>query len=197
MQSGDDVRSRFESSLTPIFNAVYGAARQMTRNDDDAADLVQEASLRAFRSFHTFEEGTNFKAWFFKILTNLFYEKHRKREREPDTVNLEESSDLFMYMHSVQAGLASESDDPAALVMSKLTEEDVNAAIQALPEEYRVVNSLYFVQDFSYEEIAAMVGCPLGTVRSRLHRGRKALQQALWHLAEDRGMVAAAPAGTV
>lgn len=196
LQTGEDIRARFESLLTPIFNAAYGAARQMTRNDEDAADLVQEASLRAFRSFQTFEEGTNFKAWFFKILTNLFYEKHRRREREPDTVNLEDASDLYMYLHAAQTGISRESDDPAELVMSRLTEEEVSAAIADLPEEYRVVNSLYFVQDFSYEEIAAMVGCPIGTVRSRLHRGRKVLQQALWHLADQRGLLLT-HAGTV
>jgi RNA polymerase sigma-70 factor (ECF subfamily) len=186
----DEARAKFESLLMPILGAAYGAARNMTRHNDDAEDLVQEAALRAFRAFHTFEEGTNFKAWFFRILTNLFYEKHRKREREPDTVSIEEAPDLFLYTQTVAAGLHERSADPAALVLSNMTTEQIVAAIAALPEEYRVVASLYFMEEFSYEEIATMIGCPIGTVRSRLHRGRKMLQKSLWHIAEEHGIVA-------
>jgi RNA polymerase sigma-70 factor (ECF subfamily) len=182
---------KFEALFEPILTAAYGTARHMTRNDDDAADLVQEAALRAFRSFHTFEEGTNFKAWFFRILTNLFYEKHRKTEREVGTVSLEDAPDLYLFTQTVNAGLHAQHEDPAAAVLGKMTEEEIAAAIAALPEEYRVVCSLYFMEEFSYEEIAALIGCPIGTVRSRLHRGRKMLQKALWHIAEEHGIVAA------
>lgn len=188
--ANDEVRAKFESLLMPILGAAYGTARNMTRHNDDAEDLVQEAALRAFRAFHTFEEGTNFKAWFFRILTNLFYEKHRKREREPDTVSIEEAPDLFLYTQTVAAGLHERHTDPASLVLSNMTTEQIVAAIAALPEEYRVVASLYFMEEFSYEEIAAMIGCPIGTVRSRLHRGRKMLQKSLWHIAEEHGIVA-------
>jgi RNA polymerase sigma-70 factor (ECF subfamily) len=184
-----NVTEVFETHLNPILGVAYGTARHMTRNDDDAEDLVQEAALRAFRSFHTFEEGTNFKAWFFRILTNLFYEKHRKREREPDTVSIEDAPDLYLYTQTLNAGLHAQTSDPAALVLGKMTVDDITAAIAELPQEYRVVCSLYFMEELSYEEIAEAVGCPIGTVRSRLHRARKMLQKALWHIAEEQGVV--------
>jgi RNA polymerase sigma-70 factor (ECF subfamily) len=188
-QVDETVQAKFESLFEPILSVAYGTARHMTRNNEDAEDLVQEAALRAFRSFNTFEEGTNFKAWFFRILTNLFYEKHRKREREPDTVSIEDAPDLFMYSQTMQAGLHAQTEDPASAVLGKMTEEDVAAAIESLPEEYRTVAALYLMEEFSYEEIAAMLRVPMGTVRSRLHRGRKMLQKALWHIAEEHGIV--------
>jgi RNA polymerase sigma-70 factor (ECF subfamily) len=184
---------QFESYLTPILTAAYGTALHMTRNADDAEDLVQEAALQAFRAFDSFQEGTNFKAWFFRILTNLFINAYRRRQREPgiDTLpDLEDAPALYLFKQTREMGIHAWNADPAALVLDRFETEQVCRAIAALPEEYRVVSALYFMEEFSYQEIAEMVGCPVGTVRSRLHRGRRMLQKALWHLAEQQGIVA-------
>ncbi|MGH7703120.1 MAG: sigma-70 family RNA polymerase sigma factor [Gemmatimonadales bacterium] len=178
-----------ESLLTPILGPAYGAALHMTRNPADAEDLVQEAALLACRGFGSFEPGTNFKAWFFRILTNCFYSKYRKRKREGTAVELEDTPELYLYCQTAVVGLHAHTQDPATLVMGKMDTEQVSAAIGALPDEYRVVATLYFMQDFSYQEIAGVLGVPVGTVRSRLHRGRHMLQKALWHIAEERGIV--------
>jgi RNA polymerase sigma-70 factor (ECF subfamily) len=184
---------RFESHLTPILTAAYGTALHMTRNGDDAEDLVQEAALRAFRAFDSFEEGTNFKAWFFRILTNLFINAYRRRQREPgiDALpDLEDAPALYLFKQTRELGVHDWNADPAALALDRFETEQVCRAIAALPEEFRIVSALYFMEEFSYQEIADMVGCPVGTVRSRLHRGRRMLQKALWHLAEQQGIVA-------
>jgi RNA polymerase sigma-70 factor, ECF subfamily len=185
--------ARFESYLTPILTAAYGTALHMTRNGDDAADLVQEAALQAFRAFDSFQEGTNFKAWFFRILTNLFINVNRRRQREPwiDTLSdLEDAPALYLFRQTREMGIHAWNADPAALVLEKFEAEQVCQAIAALPEDYRIVSALYFMEEFSYQEIAEMVGCPVGTVRSRLHRGRRMLQKALWHIAEQQGIIA-------
>ncbi len=181
--------SAFEALLAPVLSAAYGAALHMTRNAADAEDLVQEAALLALRGFGTFEQGTNFKAWFFRILTNCFYSKHRKEKRQPSTIDLADAPDLYLYSRSVAEGLPHRGPDPASQLLERLGTEQVTTAIQQLPEEYRVVSSLYFMQDFTYQEIARVLSCPVGTVRSRLHRGRKMLQKALWQLAMDQGIV--------
>jgi RNA polymerase sigma-70 factor (ECF subfamily) len=186
----------FEEQLTPLLTAAYGTALHMTRNRDDAEDLVQEAAVRAFRAFHTFQAGTHFKAWFFRILTNLFLEKYRQKQRQPETIPLEDAPVLYLYQQTRHVGLHAGNADPAALVLSKMETEHVVAAIAALPEEFRTVCALYFMQEFSYQEIAEILDCPVGTVRSRLHRGRKTLQQALWHVAQEHGITTALSAGT-
>jgi RNA polymerase sigma-70 factor (ECF subfamily) len=165
----------------------------MTRNGDDAQDLVQEAALQAFRAFKSFQEGTNFKAWFFRILTNLFINAYRRRQREPgiDTLpDLEDAPALYLFKRTQEMGMHAWNSDPAALVLERFEAEQVCSAIAALPEDYRIVSALYFMEEFSYQEIAEIVGCPVGTVRSRLHRGRRMLQKALWHIAEQQGIVA-------
>ncbi len=185
--------ARFESYLTPILTAAYGTALHMTRNGDDAADLVQEAALQAFRAFDSFQEGTNFKAWFFRILTNLFINAYRRRQRKPgiDTLSdLEDAPALYLFRRTREMGIDAWNADPAALVLEKFEAEQVCQAIAALPEDYRIVSALYFMEEFSYQEIAEIVGCPVGTVRSRLHRGRRMLQKALWHIAEQQGIIA-------
>ena len=190
--------TRFESYLTPILTAAYGTALHMTRHRDDAEDLVQEAALQAFRAFSSFQEGTNFKAWFFRIMTNLFINRYRKRQREPEIDALHELEDapaLYLYKQTREMGLHSWNSDPAALVIEKVEVEQVTRAIAALPEDYRIVSALYFMEEFSYQEIAEMVSCPVGTVRSRLHRGRRILQKALWQVAEQQGIIAELSAG--
>jgi RNA polymerase sigma-70 factor (ECF subfamily) len=178
-----------EVLLLPLLNSAYGTAMHLTRNRADAEDLVQEASLLACRGFGTFEQGTNFKAWFFRILTNCFYSKYRKRKREGTQLELEDSPELYLYCQTASAGLHARTEDPASAVMARMDSEQVGSAIDALPEEYRVVATLYFLQDFSYQEIAEVLDVPVGTVRSRLHRGRRMLQKALWTIAEERGII--------
>ena len=182
----------FESHLAPLLNAAYGTALHLTRHRDDAEDLVQEAAMQAFRAFESFQAGTNFKAWFFRILTNIFINNYRKKRREPEIntlQDLEEAPALYLFKQTRRIGLHSWNSDPAALVVEKLEATQVAEAIAMLPEEYRIVSALYFMEEFSYQEIAEMVGCPVGTVRSRLHRGRRMLQKALWRVAEDQGMI--------
>lgn len=181
--------AQFEAFLEPVLDAAYGTALRYTRNRADAEDLVQEAALLACRGFGTFEQGSNFRAWFFRILTNAFYSKYRKRKRQGTDVELEDTPELYLYMQTATLGLHGKSTDPAQALMAKLESEHVTAAIEALPEEYRVVATLYFMEDFAYQEIADIVGVPVGTIRSRIHRGRRLLQKALWRIAEERGIV--------
>ena len=181
--------ARFEALLAPLLDSAYGTALRFTRNRADAEDLVQEAALLAFRGFKTFEPGSSFRAWFFRILTNCFYSQYRKRKRQGTEIELDDTPELYLYCQTAAIGLHARTDDPAAMLVSRLDNELVEAAIAALPDEYRVAATLYFMQDFSYQEIAEMVGVPVGTVRSRLHRGRRLLQKALWVIAEERGIV--------
>jgi RNA polymerase sigma-70 factor (ECF subfamily) len=178
----------FETLLAAVVNPAYGYVLRLTRNQADAEDLIQEASFLAHRGFSSFEPGSNFKAWFFTILTNCYRSKYRRDVRRP-TVDLDDTPDLYIYRRSGEAGFPTGGPDPAAALLDKLGTERVEAALAQLPEEYRVVATLYFMQDFSYEEIARAVECPVGTVRSRLHRGRKMLQKALWQVAEEAGIV--------
>jgi RNA polymerase sigma-70 factor (ECF subfamily) len=187
-----DAARRFEAHLAPILDSAYGTALHWTRNSHDAEDLVQEASFLAFRAFHQYEEGTRFKAWFFRILTNQFYQKHRKKKREPDTVEMDEVPSLYLYVKGQQSGLAAVEDDPAEFIMSKLSVEQIGRAIDQLPEDFRMVSVLYFMEDLGYQEIADVLDCPVGTVRSRLHRGRRILQRSLWQVAEEQGVIAGA-----
>lgn len=180
----------FESLFQPLLGAAYGTALHLTRSQDDAEDLVQDAAVQAFRALDTFQPGTHFKAWFFRIMTNLFFHRYRKKRREPEIAELEEAPDLYLYTQARGAGQMGDAADPAALVMGKLDTEHVVAAIARLPEEYRLVAALYLLHEFSYQEIGEIVDCPVGTVRSRLHRGRKILQKALWQVAAAQGLAA-------
>jgi RNA polymerase sigma-70 factor, ECF subfamily len=181
----------FEALLTPLLDSAFGTALRFTRNRSDAEDLVQDAALLAFRGFPTFEQGSSFRAWFFRIMTNCFYSKYRKRKRQGTDVDLDDTPELYIYCQTAALGLHSRTGDPVDLLMSRMTTQHVEAAIEALPEDYRVVATLYFMQDFSYQEIAEVVDVPVGTIRSRLHRGRRLLQKALWMTAQETGIVAA------
>lgn len=188
---GESAQTEFEQLLQPVIGPAYAAAARFCRSRDDAEDLVAEATLQAYRAFHTFVPGTYFRAWFLKILTNLFYQRVRRRQREPETVELADAPDLYLYGQMADAGLLARSQDPAALVLGRLDQEQVGAAIESLPLEFRVVSTLYFIEDLSYAEIASILDCPVGTVRSRLHRGRKLLQKALWQVAQEQGLIEA------
>lgn len=179
----------FQALLLPLLDSAYRAAYRLAGNAADAEDLVQDASLLAWRGFDSFEPGTNFRGWFFRILTNAFYSRCRKRRREGTPVELEAVPELYLWRQSAAAGRSDVLIDPAGTLLSKLDSERVNAAIAALPEEYRIVASLSFLDAFSYQEIATMAGIPVGTVRSRLHRARRQLQKSLWDAAVEDGLV--------
>lgn len=184
-------RDDFEALLAPILAMAYGTAVRLTRDRTEAEDLVQDAALLAFRGFGSFERGTNFKAWFFRILTNAFYSRHRKEKHERANLSTEEVPALYLYSRTAETGMQSQEADPASALMDRIDTEQVTEALDALPTEYRVVATLYFIEDFSYQQIADVLGCPVGTVRSRLHRGRRMLQKALWRIAEERGIATA------
>lgn len=179
----------FESLFARVFSSAYGLAMRLTRNQADAEDLVQDAAFLAHRAFDSFEQGTNFRAWFLKILTNCYYSSRRRQRSRPVTSDLDDTPDLYLYARSGQAGFPVLGPDPASELLEKLGTERIVDAITRLPEEYRIVSTLYFMDDLSYEEIARILECPVGTVRSRLHRGRKMLQKALWQIAEEDGIV--------
>ena len=181
----------FESLLAPVVERAYGTALRLTGEAADAEDLVQEAALRAFQAFHQYRPGTNFRAWFFRILLNCFYASRRRRRPETSLDALQEAPPLYLYSRTAEAGLHAPGRDPAREVLDRIAGEDAARAVAALPEEFRVVATLYFMDDFSYQEIASVLDVPVGTVRSRLHRGRKLLQKALWEVAIDAGLVAA------
>jgi RNA polymerase sigma-70 factor (ECF subfamily) len=185
----------FESLFTSLANSAFGVAVRFTGNRADAEDLVQEAALQAFRGFDSFEPGTNFKAWFFRILTNCYFSRRRREKSRPVTSDLDDTPDLYLYARSAETGFPTTGPDPAAQLLDKLGTERVAAAIARLPEEYRVVSTLYFMEDFSYQEISRVLQCPVGTVRSRLHRGRKMLQKSLWQMAEEDGIVSSSAGG--
>jgi RNA polymerase sigma-70 factor (ECF subfamily) len=180
--------AEFEAELGAIVDTVFRTALRLTGNRQDAEDLVQEAALSAFRGRATFAAGTNFKAWFFKILLRCFYGAHRKRRPEHSIADVEDAHEMILYKHAYEAGLLSQ-DDPIAATIGRLASDDIAAALDALPDIYRAVCTMYLMEDFSYEEIGEVLGVPLGTVRSRLHRGRAMLQKRLWTLAVDQGIV--------
>ena len=182
-------REEFERLLVEVLPAAYGYAYRLTGERADAEDLVQEAALLAFRGAAGFQAGTNFKAWFFRIVTTTFWGRHRQQKRRPQTVELEDSPDLYLLARSAESGLPITGDDPASQLIDTLGTERVAHAIAMLPEEFAVVCTLYFMEDFSYQEIADVLDVPVGTVRSRLHRGRKMLQKVLWEAAREAGIV--------
>jgi RNA polymerase sigma-70 factor (ECF subfamily) len=181
-----DLRSRFEAEALPLLSSLYSAAYRLTRNAADAEDLVQETFLRAYRGFHQFEPGTNLKAWLYRILTNTFINSYRKRQREPQTVSDDEVEDWYLY--SKMAGDGSEPSAEAS-VLESLPDEDVQEALSSLPEPFRIAVLLADVEGFSYKEIAEITEVPIGTVMSRLHRGRRALEKRLWNVVRERGLV--------
>ncbi|HWZ58136.1 MAG TPA: sigma-70 family RNA polymerase sigma factor [Gemmatimonadaceae bacterium] len=177
----------FEASLLPILGQAYGYALRLTRNQADAEDLVQEATLHALRGLHTFEPGSLFKPWFFRILTNCHRMRWRTRARRLFTVSLDDAPELYLYTATDAAHTAVESD-PANTLISRMSRESIQDAIRQLPVDYQEAAALYFSDELSYQEIAEVLNVPIGTVRSRLHRARKLLQQLLWRVAVDEGI---------
>jgi RNA polymerase sigma-70 factor (ECF subfamily) len=181
------LRERFERDVLPLLPSLYGAALRMTRNPADAEDLVQDTYLRAFRGFSGFVEGTNLKAWLYRILTNSFINTYRKKQRQPQTVEGPDDLDewyLFDRLGGRNVELSAETE-----VLDRIPDDAVKAALESLPENFRLPVLLADVEGFSYKEIAEIMDTPIGTVMSRLHRGRKALQKALWDTAKERGLI--------
>jgi RNA polymerase sigma-70 factor (ECF subfamily) len=174
----------FEALLSPLLDSLYGAALRMTRHHDDAEDLVQDTVIKAYRFFHRFERGTNFRAWMLRVMTNLYINRYRKAEKQGEQVELDAVEDAGIWAKIWEQSGSSRACDPEAQVLAKLDTAMICAAIDALPAEFRVVVTLSDLNGLSYEEIAAATQIPIGTVKSRLYRGRKQIQKQLWEYIE-------------
>ena len=166
---------------------LYSSALRMTRNAADAEDVIQETYLRAYRGYKNFEEGTNLRAWLFRILTNTYINSYRARQRRPQESELADVEDLYLYKRISGIDVTSRSAEDT--LFDLFTDDEVKKALEDLPESFRLPVLLSDVQGFSYKEIADMLDIPIGTVMSRLHRGRKAMQKALIDYASERGLL--------
>jgi RNA polymerase sigma-70 factor (ECF subfamily) len=191
----EEAQERFVEEALPLLDSLYGAALRMTRNPADAEDLVQETMLRAYRAFERFEPGTNLKAWLFRILTNAYINVYRKRRREPQKVSQEQVEDFDLYQE-LKDHDPSFDETPETIVLDNLVDSDILEAIEDLPEQFRLAVVLSDIEGFSYAEMAEIMDVPMGTVMSRLHRGRRALRKRLWELARERGIVRGSRDGT-
>jgi len=180
----------FERDAMQYTRQLYSAAMRMTRNPSDAEDLVQETYLKAYRAYHTFQEGTNLKAWLYRILTNTYINKYRKDSRRPSEVDLGTVEDMYLYRRLGSEESAEAARTTEDRVLDGLVESDIKEAVEELPENFRIPVLLADLAGFSYKEIAEILDIPIGTVMSRLHRGRKAMQKRLWEFAKQRGLLA-------
>lgn len=181
-------QERFVEQAMPLMDSLYSGALRMTRNPADADDLVQETYLRAYRGFGGFQEGTNLKAWMYRILTNTFINSYRSKQRRPQETDLEEVEDLYLYRRIGGLDAPTHGRSAEDELMDTFSEAEVKAAVEALPENFRLPVILADVEGFSYKEIADILDIPIGTVMSRLHRGRKALQKSLFDYAVTHGL---------
>ena len=186
-ESPDQRAARFQRDAMPMLDQLYSAALRMTRNPADAEDLVQETYLKAFAAFESFAEGTNLKAWLYRILTNTYINAYRRRQRQP----LQQPTDEITDWQLADAAEHSSTGLPSAEVeaLDRLPDSDVKEALGRLPEDFRMAVYLADVEGFAYKEIADIMGTPIGTVMSRLHRGRKQLRDLLTDTARDRGFL--------
>ena len=180
-------RTDFAEQAMQYAPQLYSSALRMTRNSADAEDLIQETYLRAYRGYNNFEAGTNLRAWLFRILTNTYINSYRARQRRPQESELGDVEDLYLYKRISGVNAASRSAEDT--LFDLFTDDEVKKALEDLPESFRLPVLLADVEGFSYKEIAEMLDVPIGTVMSRLHRGRKAMQKALIDFASERGLL--------
>ncbi len=182
-------RAKFTEMTMEHMPSLYTAALRMTRSPADAEDLVQDTYLKAYRAFETFQEGTNLKAWLYRILTNTFINSYRAKKRRPEETDIDDVENLYLYrrlggLEGANSGRSAEEE-----VLDRFTEGDIKEALESLPEQFRLAVLLGDVEGFSYKEIAEILDVPIGTVMSRLHRGRRALQKRLYDFGRQRGLV--------
>ena len=182
----DERQERLETEALTHLDALYRTALRLSRNPQDAEDLVQETYLNAFRALDRFEEGTNLRAWLFRILNNAFISQYRRRKRRPSS-SLEDVTEYYLYDHLADGAAPSGVESPEREVLDRIGDERVLRALEELPVEFRQVELLADVEGFSYREIADILGIPIGTVMSRLYRGRRRLQKLLWQEAQEAG----------
>ena len=182
-------QATFAEDAMPLMDGLYSAAMRMTRNAADAEDLVQETYLKAFNAYERFETGTNLKAWMYRILTNSYINAYRKKQRRPDESAIDDIEDLYLYrrLGGAESAVLSRSAEDELLEM--FGEDEVKLALEDLPEHYRMPILLADVEGFAYKEIAEILDVPIGTVMSRLHRGRKQLQKRLYSFAEEHRLL--------
>ena len=182
-------QEQFTSDAMQYAPQLFSTALRMTRSRSDAEDLVQETYIKGWRSFHTFQEGTNLRAWLFRIMTNTYINKYNAQKRKGTEVELDDVEELFLYkrLGSIdQSQLSSSAEDQ---MLELFTDDEVKSALEELPEDFRIPVLLSDVDGFSYKEISEMLEIPIGTVMSRLHRGRKAMQKMLYEYARERGLI--------
>ena len=182
-------QEQFTTDAMQYAPQLFSTALRMTRNRSDAEDLVQETYIKGWRSFHTFQEGTNLRAWLFRIMTNTYINKYNAQKRKGTEVELDDVEELFLYkrLGSIdQSQLSSSAEDQ---MLELFTDDEVKNALEELPDDFRIPVLLSDVDGFSYKEISEMLEIPIGTVMSRLHRGRKAMQKMLYEYARERGLI--------
>jgi RNA polymerase sigma-70 factor, ECF subfamily len=181
-----DAQARFEALVTEHLDRLYGAALRLTRERTRAEDLVQDVMYKAWRSFHTFQDGTSARAWLHKILMNTYFDVYRKRTREPEVVDLDDVGEFYLYDKVAARGDLAQSGNPEFQLLDQMMDTEVRERLESLPPQFRAAVILADLEGFSYKEMAEILGVPVGTVMSRLSRGRHLLQKQLWESARER-----------